>query len=194
MSPLYLRSIVLISFIAGFVFTWQLGGPWAALLLYLPVGFLGLRVLIRIVPFLIHPPLVLRRSTTYLTTLDLTHAPKIDSQSNSQATSKEDVSPVELQDIPTLPQSQSPPKQGRWSLVFWIAVFYCITQTSWWGHQAWVGTLIDSLIRWATVLLAGGFLVLLWLPKPDANQPELLHVVPSDSSKSEMPSAHKSAS
>lgn len=92
MSPFYLRSLALLSFLIGFVLTWQLGGPrdwvfsivpWAALLLYLPIGFLVLTGLIRIVPLLVRPPLVLRRSTNYLTTLDLTHAPEIDRKSSS---------------------------------------------------------------------------------------------------------------
>ena len=84
MSLLYLRSLVLLSVLIGFVLTWQLGGPWAILLLYLPVGFVVLTVLVRIVPLIVHPPLVLRRSTNYLTTLDLTHSPNVDRQSNGQ--------------------------------------------------------------------------------------------------------------
>jgi DNA-directed RNA polymerase subunit RPC12/RpoP len=90
LSRLYTRSLLLLSLLIGFVLTWQLGGPrecvfgiipLPALLLYFPVGFLILMVLIRTVPFLIRPNLVLRRSTTYLTTLNLTAAPKHDRQS-----------------------------------------------------------------------------------------------------------------
>lgn len=84
-SPLYTRSIVLLSLVVGFVLTWQLGGPrecvfgiipWRALFLYLPAGFLVLTVLVRIVPFLVRPTLVLAQSVAYLTTLDLKPAPK----------------------------------------------------------------------------------------------------------------------
>jgi hypothetical protein len=89
-SPLYTRSLLLLSFLIGFILTWQLGGPrdcvfglvpWSALLLYLPLGFLIFTILIRIVPFLARPNLVLRRSTKYLTTLDLTAATEQDRQS-----------------------------------------------------------------------------------------------------------------
>ncbi|MGA8088551.1 MAG: hypothetical protein WCA10_14680 [Terracidiphilus sp.] len=67
-----------------------------------------------------------------------------------------------------------------------------MTQTSWWGHQAWVSRLTDTLIRWAILLVFWGFIVLLWLPKPDANQPEQLHVVPSRNSKTDLPRVPKS--
>ena len=82
-----LRSLVLFSLVIGFVLTWQLGGPrdwvfglipWAALLLYLPVGFLILTVLVRTVPFLVRPTLVLRPPHAHMTTLNLAATEKID--------------------------------------------------------------------------------------------------------------------
>lgn len=102
-----------------------------------------------------------------------------------QTIAQEEVSPIELQNTAVVHQSESPPKRRRALVVFWIVVLaiYCVTQSSWWSHQAWVGTLMDTILRWAILLVCWGFLVLLWLPKPDANQPEQLHVVPSRSSK-----------
>jgi len=73
--------------VIGFVLTWQLGGPrdwvfglipWAALLLYLPVGFLILTVLVRTVLFLVRPTLVLRPPHAHMTTLNLAATEKID--------------------------------------------------------------------------------------------------------------------
>jgi hypothetical protein len=112
-----------------------------------------------------------------------------------QALAREEVSPVELQGTPVVVKPQ-PPKRRRSFLVFWIVVLtiYCLTQTSWWGHQAWVGRLMEVAVRWAILLACWGFLVLLWLPKPDANQPEPLHVVPPDCPNVDAPSARRSAS
>jgi hypothetical protein len=114
----------------------------------------------------------------------------------SQAVTEDDFAPIELQDNSAMPQSQFPLKRRRSPLIFWIMVLsiYCVTQTSWWNHQAWVGRLMETVIRWAILLSCWGCLVLFFLPKPDASQPELLRVVPSESAKIDAPSAPKSAS
>lgn len=83
----YMRSLVLLGLVIGFVLTWQLGGPrdwvfgiipWAALLLYLPVGFLVLTVLVRIVPVFARPALILRPPHAHMTTLNLAAPEKTD--------------------------------------------------------------------------------------------------------------------
>jgi hypothetical protein len=81
---LYTSSIVLLSFLLGFALSWQIGGlrecvfgivRWAALLFYLPVGFVLLTVLVRFVPYLVSPNLVVARRQDQITTLDLTGRP-----------------------------------------------------------------------------------------------------------------------
>lgn len=65
-------------------------------------------------------------------------------------------------------------------LAFWIAIvaICCIIQTPWWHHQAWIGRLIDMAMQSIMAVLCFGCLLLFWLPKPDASQPEVLHIVP----------------
>jgi hypothetical protein len=53
-------------------------GRVAELLLHLPVGFLVLTVLVRIVPFPVRPTLVLRRPHAHMTTLNLEAGEKTD--------------------------------------------------------------------------------------------------------------------
>ena len=102
-----------------------------------------------------------------------------------QTAASEDVSPIELQNPVTTPQSQVSRGRRGALIVFWVVVLaiYCVTQTSWWSHQAWVGRFMVTSIRWAILLICWGFLLLLWMPKPDANQPEALHAVPPDSAR-----------
>lgn len=97
-----------------------------------------------------------------------------------QVAQKDDIAPVELQDTPAMPDSPTPLKRLRSFLLFWILVssIYWVTQSSWWLHQAWVGRLVETVIRWGILLVCWGFFLLLWMPKPDANQPETYHVVP----------------
>jgi hypothetical protein len=90
-------------------------------------------------------------------------------------------SPLDAKGTVGFQRSHSPRKQGRSHVAFRIviAAIYYVTQTSWWAHQVWVGKTMETLFRWTILFACWGFLVLLWLPKPDANQPEQLHVVPS---------------
>ena len=74
----YTRLLVVLSAVIGFVLSWQLIGPWAALLLYMPTGFLVGTVLVRVVPFLVRPTLVLRPPHAHMTTLNLAAVEKID--------------------------------------------------------------------------------------------------------------------
>jgi hypothetical protein len=108
-------------------------------------------------------------------------------ETSPETLADEDVMPIEL-------QSDLPPKQSRWHLVFWVVVFaiYAPTQTSWWAHLPWVSDLMESAVQWTTFLLLGGFFLLLWLPKPDANQPETYHVVPRGSASPDTASTNKS--
>ena len=103
------------------------------------------------------------------------------------AAMKEDVPPVELQPTCTTIQPHSPGRRRNHLLIFWIVVLaiYCVTQTSWWGRQEWVSRVLETAVQWAISLLCCGCLVFLWLPKPDANQPEPLHVVPSRNSNTD---------
>ncbi|HKF48902.1 MAG TPA: hypothetical protein VKB38_16200 [Terracidiphilus sp.] len=109
-----------------------------------------------------------------------------------RAIASEDVLPANEQDTPAMLQSQLPPKRRRSVLVFWVVVFalYCVTQTAWWSRQAWASRFTDTAIRWGISLFCWSCLALLWIPKPDANQPEELHVVPSNSSKINLPPGH----
>jgi len=86
-SPGYLRWLGLLSLLLGVALAWEMGSrgprncllgiPWAVLLLYLPLAFLVLTLLVRIVPFLIKPTLVLRQPFDgHMTTLNLTPDPK----------------------------------------------------------------------------------------------------------------------
>jgi hypothetical protein len=99
------------------------------------------------------------------------------------------VLPIELQEASEMPQPKLPPKRRRSFLVFWIVVFaiYCLTQTSWWGHLPWVGRLMELAVRWTILFSCWGFLLLLWMPKPDANQPESYHVTPRDNARTDAP-------
>ena len=105
----------------------------------------------------------------------------------SQTITKENVPPVEPRDAHEIPGPQSRPKRRRSWLVFWILVLavYWVTQTSWWAHQLWVSGLMDWVIRWTILLSCWGFLAILWLPKPSANQPETFHIVPSARAESD---------
>jgi hypothetical protein len=95
-----------------------------------------------------------------------------------------DIPAVELQDSSASLQTQISPKPRRRFLAFWVVILalFCVTQTSWWEHQLWLGSLFDTAFRWTVSLFCWGCLVLLWMPKPDANQPEKLHVVPTGNS------------
>lgn len=110
-----------------------------------------------------------------------------------QTLANEGVLRVESQEASEVSQPQLPPKRRRPLLVFWILVLaiYFVTSTSWWGRQPWTNRLMDTAIQWAICLLCWGFLLLLWMPKPDADQPEAYHVVPSDNANANAP---KSAS
>ncbi len=106
-----------------------------------------------------------------------------------QTAESEDVSPIALQDPLTTPQSQVPRGRRGALFVFWVVVLavYCVTQTSLWSHQAWVSRFMETAIRWAILLICWGLLLLLWMPKPGADQPEALHVVPPDSERIDAP-------
>jgi hypothetical protein len=87
-SPLYTRIQVLFSVLVGYVLAWKIGTygpracggiPWGFYLLWIPIGFVFLSILIRTVPFLVRPTLVLRRPfESHLTTMNLTSDPKDD--------------------------------------------------------------------------------------------------------------------
>jgi len=103
-------------------------------------------------------------------------------ETSPETLADEGVMPIEL-------QPELPPKPRRSLLVFWIVVFgiYYLTQTSWWGHLPWVSRLMELAIRWTICLSCWGFLLLLWLPKPGANQPETYHVVPRGDAGADAP-------
>lgn len=61
----------LISVLTGYALAWEIGIrgprlcgiiPWGFLLLWMPIGFLVLMLLVRIAPYLVKPPFVLRRT------------------------------------------------------------------------------------------------------------------------------------
>ena len=89
-SPLYLRILGVFSVLVGYVLAWKIGIygpracfgiPWGFYLLWMPIGFLVLSLLVRIAPFLVRPTLVPRRSfESHLTTLNLSPDPKDDPQ------------------------------------------------------------------------------------------------------------------
>jgi len=110
-------------------------------------------------------------------------------ETSPEALADEIVLPFESQEASELPQPKIPPKRRRSFLVFWVVVFaiYYLTQTSWWGHLPWVTRLMETAIRWTISLSFWGFLLLLWLPKPDANQPETYHIVPRDDARTDAP-------
>jgi hypothetical protein len=80
-SPLYTRTLVLMSVFAGYVLAWKIGAfgprseffgiPWAFFVLWAPLGFLVLMILARIAMFFVAPPLRLQRPDRF-TKLDLT--------------------------------------------------------------------------------------------------------------------------
>jgi hypothetical protein len=83
-SPLYVRFLALLSLLLGIALAWEIGSrgprncflgiPWTVFLLYLPLGFIVLTLLIRIAPFVMRPALVLRRPN-HVTTLNLASGP-----------------------------------------------------------------------------------------------------------------------
>jgi hypothetical protein len=83
----YLRSLVALSCLLGYALAWEasrifppsylFGIPTLFLVLWAPIGFLSLSVLVRVVPFLIKPKLVLGWPSEF-TTLGLTSRPKDD--------------------------------------------------------------------------------------------------------------------
>ena len=87
-SPLYLRILVLISAVVGYVLTWLIGMygppacfvvPWGVYLFWMPIGFLALSFLVRVAPFLVWPTLLPRHPfENHLTTMNLTSDPKDD--------------------------------------------------------------------------------------------------------------------
>ncbi len=77
----YTRTLVILSLVVAFALSWQIGGlrecvfgivPWAALIFYVPVGFLILIVLVRFAPLLVRPSLELRPKHEGITVLNLT--------------------------------------------------------------------------------------------------------------------------
>lgn len=80
--------LVLFSVVVGYALAWKVGtyGPRACFgipcffyLLCIPIGFLVLSFLVRVVPFLVCPALVLRHPfESHLTTMNLTPNPKDD--------------------------------------------------------------------------------------------------------------------
>jgi len=80
-SALYTRVIVIFSLILASVVAWEIarigptscfvGIPWAFYVLWLPVAFLMLTVIVRIAPHMVTPTLVLRRRDEF-PTLNLT--------------------------------------------------------------------------------------------------------------------------
>src|SRR5208282_219985 len=64
-SPLYARLIYLICVLLGYFLAWEIGihgprscffgVPWGFYLLWMPIGFLALMLLVRIAPFLVRP-------------------------------------------------------------------------------------------------------------------------------------------
>jgi hypothetical protein len=89
-SPLYGRMLVVFSGLVGYTLAWKIGTygpracggiPWGFYLLWIPIGFVFLSILIRTVPFLVRPTLVPRqRFESHLTTLNLSPGPKDDPQ------------------------------------------------------------------------------------------------------------------
>jgi hypothetical protein len=88
-SLLYTRVLGLISVLLGYALSWELtipnlryffsGIPWAFYLLWMPIGFLVLVLLVRIAPFVVKPALVLRPPfDVYLTSLNLSSGPNHD--------------------------------------------------------------------------------------------------------------------
>ena len=83
----YLRSLVVLSVLLGYALTWEasrifspsylFGIPTLFLVLWVPIGYLSLIVLVRVVPFFVKPKLVLEWPSEF-TTLSLTSRPKDD--------------------------------------------------------------------------------------------------------------------
>jgi hypothetical protein len=86
-SLLYLRSIVALSVLLGYALAWEanrilppsyvFGIPTPFLVLWAPIGYLSGVVLVRVVPFLVRPKLVMEWPSEF-TTLGLTSRPKDD--------------------------------------------------------------------------------------------------------------------
>jgi hypothetical protein len=85
-STLYTRIVVLFCSLLGYALAWKIGEhslvvffwgvTWVFLLLCLPLSFLILSFLARIAPYLVTPPLILRRTfETHLTILNLSSGP-----------------------------------------------------------------------------------------------------------------------
>jgi predicted RNA-binding Zn-ribbon protein involved in translation (DUF1610 family) len=94
-SPQYTRVLGIVSVLVGYVLAWKIGTygpracggiPWGFYLLWIPIGFVFLSILIRTVPFLIRPTLVLRRPfESHLTTMNLSSDPKDDHPPDEKA-------------------------------------------------------------------------------------------------------------
>jgi hypothetical protein len=86
-SLAYLRSLGVLSVLLGYALAWEasrifppsylFGIPTLFLVLWAPIGYLSLVVLVRVVPFLVKPKLVLEWPSEF-TTLNLTTKPKGD--------------------------------------------------------------------------------------------------------------------
>jgi hypothetical protein len=84
-SLLYLRSLGVLSVLLGYALAWEasrifppfylFGIPTLFLVLWVPIGYLSLIVLVRVVPFLVRPKLVIEWPSEF-TTLGLTSRPK----------------------------------------------------------------------------------------------------------------------
>jgi hypothetical protein len=89
-SQVYWRVLGLLSVLAGYVLAWEIGIrgprlcgiiPWGFLLLWAPIGFIVLMLLVRIAPFVVKPTLIPRRPfESHVTTLNLTPGPKDDTR------------------------------------------------------------------------------------------------------------------
>jgi hypothetical protein len=89
-SLFYLRVLGVFSVLAGYVLAWEIGIhgpracfgiPWGFYLLWMPIGFLVLMLLVRIAPFLVKPTLVPRSPfDVYLTSLNLSPGSNDDPQ------------------------------------------------------------------------------------------------------------------
>jgi len=87
-STLYWRILGLLSVVSGYILAWEIGIhgprlcgviPWGFLLLWMPIGFLALMLLVRIAPYLVKPTFVKRRTfESHLTMLNLSSDEKDD--------------------------------------------------------------------------------------------------------------------
>ncbi len=94
-APIYLRILVLLSVLIGYVLAWGIGiygpracfgVPWGFYLFWMPIGFLVLSLLVRVAPYVVCPPLVLRHPfDSHLTTMHLSSDPKDDHPPDEEA-------------------------------------------------------------------------------------------------------------